>query len=115
MNKSKWFSIKLKALLPIIATLALLLANMPGQRVLAQSGSKSLTILEWAYYDVPDMWIDFQQAHPDVKVNFNFGSSDEDIFAKMKAGSSEDIFHFYTPFLKFYVDAKLAQEIDVKK
>src|SRR5215831_2412038 len=78
-----------------------------------EATSGSLTVLEWAYYDVPDMWADFGAKYPDVKVSFNFGASDEDIFAKTKAGSGEDIVHFYTPFLKFYVDEGLIQPIDV--
>jgi len=75
----------------------------------------SLSVLEWAYYDVPDMWADFQAAYPNVQVNFNFGESDEDIYSKTLAGSGEDIMHFYTPFLKFYVDAGLIQELDASK
>src|SRR5688500_17260642 len=76
---------------------------------LAQDTSGELTVLEWAYYEVPEMWADFGEAYPDVEVTFNFGASDEDIFAKTLAGSGEDIMHFYTPFLKFYVDEGLIQ------
>jgi spermidine/putrescine transport system substrate-binding protein len=75
----------------------------------------TLTVLEWAYYEVLDMSADFCDAHPNVDVTFNFGASDEDIFAKTQAGSGEDIMHFYTPFLKFYVDEGLIQEIDTSK
>jgi len=75
----------------------------------------NLTVLEWAYYEVPEMWADFGEAHPDVKVDFTFGSSDEDVFAKTKAGSGADIIHYYTPFMKFYVDEGLIREIDTSK
>lgn len=80
-----------------------------------ESVSGELSVLEWAYYEVPEMWADFGEAYPDVSVTFNFGASDEDIFAKTQAGSGEDIIHFYTPFLKFYVDEGLVQEIDTSK
>ena len=82
---------------------------------LAQDTSGELTVLEWAYYEVPEMWADFGEAYPDVEVTFNFGASDEDIFAKTLAGSGEDIMHFYTPFLKFYVDEGLIQPLDISK
>jgi spermidine/putrescine transport system substrate-binding protein len=75
----------------------------------------SLTVLEWAYYEVPEMWADFGEAHPDVAVDFTFGSSDEDVFAKTRAGSGADIIHYYTPFMKFYVDEGLIQPIDTSR
>ena len=74
-----------------------------------------LTVLEWAFYEVPEMWVEFGQEHPDTEVIFNFGESDEDIFAKTLAGSGEDLLHFYTPFLQFYVDEGLVQPIDTSK
>ncbi len=75
----------------------------------------TLTVLEWAYYEVPEMWVEFGQAHPDVEVLFNFGADDPDILAKTLAGSGEDIIHLYTPFLQFYVDEGLIQPIDTSK
>ncbi len=80
-----------------------------------ESVSGELTVLEWAYYEVPEMWADFGEEYPDVTVTFNFGASDEDIFAKTLAGSGEDIVHFYTPFLKFYVDEGLIQPLDTSQ
>ena len=74
-----------------------------------------LAVLEWAGYDAPDFWIDFKNAHPDVKVSFEIGSSDADVYGKMKAGTKADLFHSYTGWLQFYVDEGLAQEIDVSK
>ncbi len=75
----------------------------------------TLTVLEWAFYEVPEMWVEFGQENPEVEVIFNFGASDEDIFAKTLAGSGEDIMHFYTPFLQFYVDEGLIQPLDTSK
>lgn len=75
----------------------------------------TLTVLEWAYYEVPEMWVEFGEQYPDVEVTFNFGASDPDIFAKTLAGSGEDIMHLYTPYLQFYVDEGLVQPIDTSK
>jgi spermidine/putrescine transport system substrate-binding protein len=74
-----------------------------------------LVVLEWAGYDAPDFWTDFKASHPDVKVSFDIGSTDADVYAKMKAGGQADIFHAYTGWLQFYVDEGLVEEIDVSK
>jgi spermidine/putrescine transport system substrate-binding protein len=75
----------------------------------------SLTVLDWAGYDQPDFWIDFQNEYPKVAVNFEIGESDADIYSKMKAGDQADLFHPYTGWLQFYVDEGLVEEIDTSK
>lgn len=77
--------------------------------------SGELTVLEWAGYELPEMWADFGMANAGAKITFNFGASDPDIYGKVLAGSSEDIIHLYTPFLQFYVDENLIQPIDTAK
>lgn len=77
--------------------------------------AEELAVLEWAGYDAPDFWIDFKNAHPQAKVSFEIGSSDADVYGKMKAGTKADIFHAYTGWLQFYVDEGLVEEIDVSK
>ena len=75
----------------------------------------SLSVLEWAGYDAPDFWIDFQNAYPDVTVSFEIGASDIDILSKMRAGDKVDIMHPYTGYLQFYVEEGLVEEIDTSK
>jgi len=75
----------------------------------------SLTVLDWAGYDAPDFWTDFQQTYPNVDVGFEFGASDADIYAKMAAGDQADIFHPYTGWIQFYVDEGLVEEIDTSQ
>jgi spermidine/putrescine transport system substrate-binding protein len=75
----------------------------------------TLAVLDWAGYDAPDFWVDFQNAYPDVTVNFEIGISDADIYAKMKAGNQADVFHPYTGWLQFYVDEGMVEEIDTSK
>ena len=73
-------------------------------------------MLEWAGYEIPDMWADFGKAHPDVNVTNEFRRfRSGHFYGKVLAGSSEDIIHLYTPFLKFYVDEGLIQPVDVSK
>jgi spermidine/putrescine transport system substrate-binding protein len=85
------------------------------QAVTEAAGPNELSVLEWAGYDTEDFWADFKASHPDTSVTFDFGESDPDIFSKALAGSTEDLFHFYTPFLPYYVEKGLLQEIDVSK
>jgi spermidine/putrescine transport system substrate-binding protein len=74
-----------------------------------------LAVLEWAGYDAKDFWIDFANKNPTTKVSFEIGSSDADVYGKMKGGAKSDIFHTYTGWLQFYVDEGLVEEIDVSK
>lgn len=79
------------------------------------AASGELQVLEWAFYEVPEMWVEFGEAYPEVNVEFSFGASDEDIYSKILAGSGEDVIHLYTPFLQFYVDQGLIQPVDTSK
>lgn len=74
-----------------------------------------LLVLEWAGYDDPDFWTDFQAANADTDVNFELGDTDANILALMQGGSQADIFHFYTGWQQFYVDQGLVREIDTSK
>ena len=64
-----------------------------------------LLVLEWGGYEAPDFWTDFQAADPDTQVSFEFGDTDAAILALMQGGSQADVFHFYTGWQQFYVDA----------
>ena len=75
----------------------------------------TLTVLDWAGYDDPAFWTDFQQAHPNVTVSFEIGASDVDIFGKMFAGDQADVFHPYSGYFGLYVDAGLVEEIDTSR
>jgi len=72
-------------------------------------------VLEWSGYEEPDFWIDFQETNPDTEVSFEFGDTDATILSLMEGGSEADVFHFYTGWQQFYVDAGLVQEIDTSK
>ncbi len=98
----------------VFAVLLILIVAVTGVSA-QESVSGELIVLEWAGYEIPEMWADFGEEYPNVTVTFNFGASDEDIFAKTQAGSGEDLMHFYTPFLKFYVDEGLIQPLDTSQ
>ena len=90
-------------------------AAKPAANVPPAEQTGSLTVLDWAGYDAADFWVDFQKTYPKIKVNFEIGESDADIYGKMKAGDQADIFHPYTGWLQFYVDEGLVEEIDTSK
>lgn len=79
------------------------------------SEPNELLVLEWAGYEAEDFWVDFAEANPETAVEFEFGTNDADILAKMQGGSQADIFHFYTGWQQFYVDEGLVQEIDTSQ
>lgn len=108
---------KLRRLLLIPVLLALSVAacsQKSADQEVAQTSGK-LAVLDWAGYDAADFWIDFKGKYPEAAVSFEIGSSDADIYGKMKAGTQADIFHAYTGWLQFYVDEGLVEEIDVTK
>jgi spermidine/putrescine transport system substrate-binding protein len=74
-----------------------------------------LLVLEWAGYDAPEFWADFAEANPDTEVAWEFGDTDAAILGLMEGGSEADVFHFYTGWQQFYVDAGLVREIDTSK
>jgi len=75
----------------------------------------SLSVLEWAGYEIPEFWSEFNSTYTNVDVGFEFGISDADIYGKMVGGSAADIFHPYTGWLQFYVDEGLVAELDTSK
>ena len=79
------------------------------------SGPNSLLVLEWAGYDAPEFSVEFAEANPETEVSFEFGDTDATILGLMEGGSEADVFHFYTGWQQFYVDAGLVQEIDTSK
>jgi spermidine/putrescine transport system substrate-binding protein len=113
-SKSSLYSI-LGVMLVFVLVLSACGASAPATEVPPAEQTGSLTVLDWAGYDAPDFWVDFQKTYPKVTVNFEIGESDADIYAKMKAGDQADIFHPYTGWLQFYVDEGLVQPIDTSK
>lgn len=99
-------------LLAIVALFAMISGTFG---IAAAQGAGSLTVLDWAGFEDPKLWIDFQNANPDVDVTFEMGSSDADIYAKMAAGDQADVFHPYTGWLQFYVDEGLVEELDTSR
>jgi spermidine/putrescine transport system substrate-binding protein len=97
------------------AATATLATSPTPNSTLANGMTGTLNVLEWSGYEDPLYWADFQKANPDAVVNFSFGTTDADVYGKMKAGDQSDLFHAYTGWLQFYVDDGLAQPIDTSR
>ena len=110
MNKNRF------RLLSTLALGALAIAACSSKQEAAVAPpSNELAVLDWAGYDAPAFWIDFQTENPAVKVGFEIGSSDADVYGKMKGGAKSDLFHIYSGWQQFYIDEGLVEEIDVSK
>jgi spermidine/putrescine-binding protein len=111
MNRRRFLQVSSSGLLCSIVPAGQFLSAARAQGTL----EGELTVLDWAGYDAPEFWTDFQAANPDFDVSFEIGASDADIYAKMAAGDQADVFHPYTGWLQFYVDEDLVTEIDTSK
>ena len=98
------------ASLPPAATATPEITETPPDQV-----TGSLSVLEWGGYETPDFWVDFKNKYTKVDVAFTFGTTDADIRSQMKAGSTADLFHQYTGYIKLDVDDGLAAVIDTTK
>jgi spermidine/putrescine transport system substrate-binding protein len=87
----------------------------PSPSEAAVEEPNELLVLEWSGYEAPEFWTEFAEANPDAEVTFEFGDTDATILGLMEGGSQADIFHFYTGWQQFYVDAGLVREIDTSQ
>ena len=106
---------RLLLLISLLLTACVQGTGEPAQGAPSGELTGTLTVLDWAGYDDPNFWIDFQTMYPKVTVNFEIGASDADIYTKINAGSHADIFHPYTGWLQFYVDEGLVEAIDTSQ
>ena len=97
------------------ATTAIGPTDPPATEIPADEVTGELLVLDWSGYDAEEFWIDFKNKYKNASATFEFGTSDADIYGKMKAGSQADVFHPYTGWLQFYVDEGMVEEIDTSK
>lgn len=76
------------------------------------TSGKTLHILEWAGYDVEDLWKPFKEQHPDVNVQFSIAADELEMLAKLQGGFEADLVHPCVDTAKLFVDAGLLEPID---
>jgi spermidine/putrescine transport system substrate-binding protein len=90
-------------------------ATAPAGAPAPTAGPQTLTVLDWAGFEDPQMFSTFQEKYPNVTVSVAFGESDADIYAKMKAGADACLFHFYSGWQDFYPRDGLVRELDTAR
>jgi spermidine/putrescine transport system substrate-binding protein len=72
----------------------------------------SLSILEYAGYEVPDLWKPYAERFPDEKPSYNFFASDQEALGKVAAGQRGDLVHPCSGFIPDFVRSGAIQPWD---
>ncbi|MBK8023471.1 MAG: hypothetical protein IPK19_19075 [Chloroflexi bacterium] len=80
---------------------------------LVQAQEDTLTVFDWAGYDLEGFWAPFAEANPDVTVEFTYITEDSEAFARMASGLETDVLHpcWHQP----YIDSSLVQGLDTSR
>jgi spermidine/putrescine transport system substrate-binding protein len=108
-------------MLAVIAVLALTAVacgdDSPGagEQAGAGDGSEvdSLTVLEWAGYELEEFYPQFAEERSDVELDFQFGDSDADFLTKVQSGGvNANIVHPCAGWVDLWAEEGLAQPLD---
>jgi spermidine/putrescine transport system substrate-binding protein len=72
----------------------------------------NLSILEYAGYEVPDLWKPYAARFPDEKPKYTFFASDQDALGKVAAGRRGDLVHPCSGFVPDFVQTGAVQPWD---
>ena len=73
----------------------------------AESGN--LQVLDWAGYEVKDLWKQYAATHPDMKPKFTFMTNEANALGKMRAGFKPDVVHPCVGYVKDFADSGFVQ------
>lgn len=90
-------------------------ASGADQTASAVSKRGSLSVLEWAGYELPEFWQPFAQQYPNVSPEYSFFTEDAEAFAKLQSGFKVDLMHPCSPWWNLYVQEGLVQPIDTSR
>jgi spermidine/putrescine transport system substrate-binding protein len=102
----------------VVAILALVLAACPAddEDVAEPADDETpdtMTILEWAGYELEEFYPRFTEEHPDVSLDFQFGDSDADFLTLVETGAATpSIVHPCAGWVGLWKDRGLAHPID---
>lgn len=72
----------------------------------------TLSILEYAGYEVPDLWKPYAERFPAEKPKYSFFASDQEALGKVSAGVRADIVHPCSGFIRDFVRSGVLQPWD---
>jgi spermidine/putrescine transport system substrate-binding protein len=81
----------------------------------APEEKRTLVMLDWGGYELPEFWTAFAESHPDVDVEFSFLTESAEVYSKLKAGFETDLVHPCSNFWKLLAEEGLVQPIDTSK
>jgi spermidine/putrescine transport system substrate-binding protein len=81
----------------------------------AEGSSGSISVLEWAGYEDPELWKPFAAQHPEATVDYSFFADNAEALAKLQSGFSADVIHPCSDYWRLFVDAGLMQPIDTSR
>jgi spermidine/putrescine transport system substrate-binding protein len=100
----------------LVIVLTLIAAACPRDEPDPGATVSSLTILEWAGYELEEFYPRFLEEHPDVSLDFQFGDSDADFLTMVQSGAvSPALVHPCGGWTGIWKEAGLAQPIDTDK
>jgi spermidine/putrescine transport system substrate-binding protein len=81
----------------------------------APEEERTLVMLDWGGYELPEFWMAFAEEYPEVDVEFSFLTESAEVYSKLMAGFEADLVHPCSNFWKLLADEGLVQPIDTSK
>jgi spermidine/putrescine transport system substrate-binding protein len=75
----------------------------------------ALQVLDWAGYEVPQLWLEYAKKYPGDKPKFTFMTNEANALAKMHAGFKPDLVHPCVGWVRDFHDQGLIQAFDTSK
>ncbi|HZO50843.1 MAG TPA: extracellular solute-binding protein [Gaiellaceae bacterium] len=87
-------------------------ASAALERATAESGR--LQVLDWAGYEVKDLWLPYLEKYPGQKPKFTFMTNEANALAKMHAGFEPDVVRPYVGYVRDFAESGFVQPWDTK-
>jgi spermidine/putrescine transport system substrate-binding protein len=88
------------------------LAEAARTRIAKESGR--LQVMDWAGYEVKDLWAPYLKKYPGEKPKFTFMTNEANAFAKLRAGVRPDVFRPYVGYVRDFAESGFVQPWDPK-
>jgi spermidine/putrescine transport system substrate-binding protein len=88
------------------------LAEAARARLVKESGR--LQVMDWAGYEVKDLWGRYLKKYPGEKPKFTFMTNEANAFAKLRTGFRPDVFRPYVGYVRDFAESGFVQPWDPK-
>lgn len=98
-----------------VTLLAVMLTGCGGNNGSSAGGKVTINVFNWGDYIAESVIKDFEEKYPDIKVNYETFSTNEDMYVKIKTGGSAyDVAIPSDYMIKRMLDEGLVNKIDIK-